>query len=244
MSYWDNSVSAFKEYFDSLDSFPLPRPQLRMPFHRGRGGRNGGRRHQDQGMVRVCKPPQIKTNVFFKHKFRYITLSSVSFTVTALRLANACGVMGTVVNSTVTGIYDSVKLKSVEMWGPPPSQGAAATVTCLYNQLAAGVSNMSTLEFCDTSNSTAVPAHIKCHPPKESFAAFWQPASGTGINLFTLSAPAGTVIDLEMELILSDTGASNASTTVTTALLGAVYYLPLDGTAGHQVPPVQLNSTF
>jgi hypothetical protein len=239
------NLSAFREYFDSLNTFPLPKPK--MPFHRQRGGGNRGRRQyqQSSSLARVCKPPMIKTNVLLKHKFRYICLSSISgMTITALRLANACGVMGTVVNSTVSNLYDSVKIRSIEMWGPPPSQGAAATVTCLWNQLAAGVSNMSTLEFCDTSNSTAVPAHIKTHPPKETFASFWQPSSGTSINLCALSAPAGTMIDVEVELILSDTGASNSATTVTTCLLGAVYYLPLDGTAGHQVPPVQLNSTF
>lgn len=239
------NLSAFREYFDSLNTFPLPKPK--MPFHRQRGGGNRGRRqHQQSGSyAMVCKPPQIRTNVVIHHKFRYITLSSISgMAVTPLRLANACGVVGVVVNSTVGSLYDSIKLKSVEMWGPPPNQGAAATVTCLYNQINAGVANMSSLEYCDTSNSTAVPAHVKCRPPKESNAAFWQPASGTTPTLMTLSAPAGTMIDLEMEMILSDTGASTSATTVGTCILGAIYYLPLDGTSSHQVPPVQLNSTF
>jgi hypothetical protein len=209
----------------------------------GRGRRAAGQRGEAQ-LIKICKPPQIKTNVIFRHKYRYICTASSSFTVNPLKMAAAAGCVCTVANTTCSQIYDSVRIKSIEMWSPAPSQGTAATATVLWNQLAAGISNMSSVEVSDTSMSTAYPAHVKTRPPKASFAANWQTSSSQTPTLCTISAATGTVIDVEVELILSDSNASTATSTVVTGVLGIVYYLPLDGTTSHNVIPVQLTTTF
>jgi len=213
-----------------------------------RGSRRGGAAQQlvqlEKQQLQICKPPQLKTNVIFSHKFRYIATGSSAFTVTPVRLAAACGVMCSVVNSTFSILTDSVRIKSIEIWSPAPSQGTAATATVLWNQLSAGVSNMSTVEVSDTSMSTAYPAHVKARPPKDTFAANWTSSASTTPNLMTLSIATGSIIDLSVEMIMGDTGASAPTATGVTGILGTIYYLPLDGTASHNVIPVQLSTTF
>jgi hypothetical protein len=218
---------------------PIPK----MP-NRRRASRRQAASQSLAPLVTICKPPQIRTNVIFRHKYRFIATASSSFTVNPIKLASAAGAMCTVANSLCSSLYDSVRIRSVEVWSPAPSQGTATTATLLWNQLAAGISNMSSIEVSDTSMSTAYPAHIKASPPRESFAANWQPASGTTPNLMTLSISTGSVVDVDVELILSDSNASTAASTVVTGVLGIVYYLPLDGTSSHNVIPVQLTTTF
>jgi hypothetical protein len=198
----------------------------------------------EKQQLQICKPPQVKTNVIFSHKFRFIATGSSSFIVNPIKLAAACGTMCSVVNSTCSILTDSVRIRSIEVWSPAPSQGTAATATVLWNQLSAGIANMSTLEYSDTSMSTAYPAHVKCRPPKASFAANWTSSAATTPNLMTLSIATGSIIDLEVEMILGDTGASAPTATVATGVLGTVYYLPLDGTTSHNVIPVQLSTTY
>jgi len=218
-----------------------------MPKHKNRGrAANAAQQlvQLEKQQLQICKPPQVKTNVIFSHKYRYIATGSSSFVVNAIKLAAACGTVCAVANTSCTIFTDSVRIRSIEIWSPAPSQGTAATATVLWNQLSAGISNMSTVEVSDTSMSTAYPAHVKCRPPKASFAANWTSSAATSPTLMTLSIATGSIIDLEVDLILADTGASGPVATIATGVLGTVYYLPLDGTTSHNVIPVQLSTTF
>jgi hypothetical protein len=230
--------------YHNPSSFLLPFVGFAKMPRRNHNRRAGRRQQNNQQVSAQIKPPQIKTNVIFRHKFRYICTASSSFTVNPVKLAAACGSICTVVNSVCTLLYDSLRIRSIECWSPAPSQGTASTATVLWNQLSAGISNMSSIEVSDTSMSTAYPAHVKCRPPKESFASNWTSAASTTPNLMTLSLATGTVVDLDVELILGDTGASGPTATVVTGVLGTVYYLPLDGTSSHNCIPVQLSTTF
>jgi len=218
-----------------------------MPKHKNRGRAASAAQQLvqlEKQQLQICKPPQVLTNVILRHKFRYIATGSSSFVVNPTKLAAAAGAMCTVANTSCTICYDTVRIRSIEVWSPAPSQGTAATATCLWNQLAAGISNMSTIEVSDTSMSTAYPAHIKTTPPKLSFAANWQSSASSTPTLCTLSIATGSIIDVEFEGVLADTGASGPSATVATGVLGTMYYLPLDGTTSHNVIPVQLSTTF
>jgi hypothetical protein len=72
-------------------------------------------------------------------------------------------------------------------------------------------------------------------------ASFWN-TSGTN-PLVVLTAPSGTIIDVSLELILTDDEAGDATTAVTTASLTTVYYLSLDPNATHRFVPVSLTTT-
>ncbi len=59
--------------------------------------------------------------------------------------------------------------------------------------------------------------------------------------MFTLKAPQGSLIDLDLEHVLLD-GEIGPTTSVATAALGYVYGMPLDGSADN-VQPVGLVTT-
>jgi len=144
--------------------------------------------------------------------------------------------MGTATNTTVTAFNASVKVMKVEILTPPASQGANATCSVEW----AGSVNSPDREFSDTSVSTATPAHVSTTPPAQSLASFWQTAS-TG-TLFLITAPTGSIIDIVLSLINAD-GATTATSTVATAVIGTVYYMSLDPNATHRFTPVSLTST-
>jgi hypothetical protein len=99
------------------------------------------------------------------------------------------------------------------------------------------------VEVSDTTVSTATPAHLKAIPPSNSVAGFWMLSSNNN-NLFILTAPTGSIIDVDLDLIVQDDDAGGQTQiTVATATLGAVYYLSLDPNATHRYVPVSLTTT-
>jgi hypothetical protein len=185
-------------------------------------------------------PPQLRTNIIVRHKYRYVSNSGTSTLVDRQNIATAAGVLAT---SAVLGktIFQSLRVVEIEMWTPPASQGAAATCSVLWT----GNSGFyaSAVEVSDTSVSTAEPAHIRAKPPKNSESSFWGNA-GTSDGLFSLVAPPGTIIDLTVELVLADGNATGLNATLVGATIGAIYYCSLDSStsAGSRYLPVSLVS--
>jgi hypothetical protein len=186
----------------------------------------------------TLQPPMLETNVRVKHRFRFAASAAFAGAITFVDIAGSMGVMGTVTNTTVDAWTASLKIRRVEMWTPPPSQGA--TATCSIDWYSS--TNQPSLEFSDTSVSTAEPAHVVSTPPAKSLAAFWQGASSAS-TAFTLTAPAGTIIDLTVEGIMTDADLVGLSFGVATAVLGKSYYLALDGFASNLLVPVSMVTT-
>jgi hypothetical protein len=183
------------------------------------------------------KPPQIQSNVTLSHRFRFVSTSGTATSVTPTTLLGAAGTIGTVVNSRVVPMMESIRVREVSIWTPPASQGAAATCSVLW----VGIANQSNnMEVSDTTVSTATPAHIKTFPPRNSLASFWQQASNT--SLFTVTAPSGSIIDVSLDMIVGD-DENNITIFVVTATLGATYFLALDGTSTNRFIPVSLTTT-
>jgi len=131
----------------------------------------------------------------------------------------------------------SFKIKRIEIWSAPASQGSNATCSVEWF----GFGNSPNIEESDTTLSVTKNAYISCSPPKTSLAAFWQKATGTA--LFKLVCPVGSIIDLIVDTILTDDEAVT-SASVVTGVLGTVYYLYLDNVTGTlSLQPVSLVST-
>jgi len=171
------------------------------------------------------------------HKFRFVATSVFSGNIRQEDIGGALGTIATVTNSTVTLINETFKIKKVEMWTPPASQGAAAT--CSLNWI--GGSFAPNKEVSDTSVSVSFPAHIVSKPPPNSSASFWQNVAGS-TAMFTVVCPAGTIIDLSVSYIEGDDESVNTSA-VATAVLGHTYYLALDGPTTNLLVPVSLTTT-
>jgi hypothetical protein len=77
-------------------------------------------------------------------------------------------------------------------------------------------------------------------------ASFWVNNSGTNSDLFTLTAPTGSIIDITLDMIYKDDPTLGPVIVVATATLGQVYFLALDcvtNTGAPKYPPVSLTTT-
>jgi hypothetical protein len=55
-------------------------------------------------------------------------------------------------------------------------------------------------------------------------------------------APTGSIIDVTLSFVLADTGLASTAISAATAVIGTLYYFPLDGTTDKYLP-VSLNTT-
>lgn len=213
------------------------------PNNTKKRGARRARQNKYSGATRSVRghPPQLRTNVMLSHTYRYTATSaqaSTQFSTAALLLAAGC--VGTVLNTTVTSVFQSVRVRRLSIYSPPASQGSFATCSVEWN----GTVGSGTQEVSDTSNSVSQPAMISSAPPRNSLGGFWS-SSVSNTALFTIICPAGSIIDLSLDLIMSDDETANPTRAVATAVLGTTYYLALDNGAGtHNLVPVSLTTTF
>lgn len=187
------------------------------------------------------KPPQFNSNVYKKHKFRFLATTAFSGSIDNLSIIGIAGSIGTVTNSKTVNYNKSYRIRKIECWSPPASQGSVATVSVEW---IGGSVNSPNKEVSDSSMSVAFPCHLRAVPPVGSLAAFWNaPVSGQSVNIITLVCPANTIIDVVLDLIENDQEATNVQNTVATAVIGNIYYLDLDGPASHLLQAVSLNRT-
>jgi hypothetical protein len=182
----------------------------------------------------------IRSNIMLSHTYRFTSSSGTATAITVGSLFAAAGAMCTVANTQVQTLYNSVRVRNVSVWTPPAQQGTFAT--CSIEWL--GSANSNTVEVSDTSNSVAIPARISSNPPRSSLASFWNTTSSVANTLFTLTAPSGAIIDVTLDLILSDDDVTNAVTAVAAGALGFIYYLSLDPNSTHRYVPVSLTTTI
>jgi hypothetical protein len=188
-------------------------------------------------MSRASVIPQFQSNVRLRHRYRFTSTSGTATSITPTSLLCAAGTICTDTNVLVVSAFQSVKVRRVEIWSPPAAQGDSVTCSVEWT----GFQNSPNVEHSDTSVSVAVPAHVSCSPPRNSLASFWQVASTTG--LFVITAPTGSVIDVVLDLVMSDDESPAANAAVTTATINLSYYLSLDPNSTHRFVPVSLITT-
>jgi len=191
------------------------------------------------GRGQLGHPPQLRSNIVLAHRYRFTSTSGTATAITVGSLFGAVGNMCTVANTQVQSLFQSLKVRSVSIWTPPAAQGSFAT--CSVEWL--GGANSNTVEVSDTSNSVATPAHIMSAPPRLSLASFWNNSASAANVLMTIAAPSGSIIDVVLDLILSDDESANLVTAVAAGALGVIYYLSLDPNATHRYVPVSLTTT-
>jgi hypothetical protein len=209
-----------------------------MSSHPHKLGKLRSRRRRSKPSRIMLQPPQFASNLIFNHTYRFLSTSATPTPVTPTSLLCASGTICTVVNTDVASFWQSVKVNRIHMWTPPPAVGSSATCSIEW----IGTSSMSNnKEVSDTSVSTAFPAHVHSSPPPRSLAQFWNQPSANAI--FTLTAPVGTIIDVNVTLVAQDDNVTNAFSVVTTGALGVQYYLSLDSNATHRYTPISLFTT-
>jgi hypothetical protein len=103
--------------------------------------------------------------------------------------------------------------------------------------------NNPNLEISDSTTNVSRNAHISTAPPRNSSAAFWQ--INDGLPLFALTCPINSIVDIEITIIQSDQEGAATTITVSSGVLGKIYYPYLDqlGAGSTKLVPVGLSST-
>jgi hypothetical protein len=180
-------------------------------------------------------PTQFKSNVTLSHKYRFTASAAVNEAMTDTALLAAMG--GIAYDATHIALFtESFRLKKVEVWSSPASQGANSTCSVDW----VGFGNTPNIEFSDTTLSVNRNAHVVCAPPSQSLAKFWQKATGT--SLFTLVCPINSIVEISVDQVLSDQEVALSTATVVTAVAQHIYYLGAD--PSRLLIPVSLNTTI
>lgn len=186
--------------------------------------------------------PQIRSNIIVNHKFRFACTAAINSVITATNFLAATGTCCYTANSTGRILSETFKVKRIEVWAPPPSQGSSATCSVQWNGTTSSSLNTSALEVSDTSINPSTPAYVNAVPPKDCVGSFWNTAGTT--TVCTIIAPTGSVIDVTLHYILSDDAGDYAPYSYTSgaATGGAIYYISLDGTTNTKA--VSLNPNY
>jgi hypothetical protein len=179
------------------------------------------------GVSKSSLPPAIQLTPNVNHVFRYINTGSSAALVTTGTMLSSFGGICTTVGVNITNWASSGKLHSVTVW--PPAGGTAQVFWATSE-------GREKDELVDRSIPTGVTVTGCLHflPPAKTLAGFWfNDAAAT--NLFSIMCSVGSVVDVHVTFRLAATMPTSSSG-VSSAVLGQIYYLPLDGDGGVYVP--------
>lgn len=180
-------------------------------------------------MVRRRKapnPPSFIPTPDLGHKFRFIAgTTTTNAPITRKMLLSLMFTAG----STSSGyrMFGAVQLRRVNIWSPIVATFQPITVGLEFP----GPYSPSTLK--SDSSAGLMPAHVSVTPPRNSFAALWSiGGSNESDVVFSVTAPQGAIIDVELAVRLIDReSATTVGDTLSGVVLGTVYYGRLDGNA-------------
>lgn len=187
------------------------------------------------------KPPPYLAVKPTKRKYRFITSAAFTgvspCTITSAKLCSL-EVIGTTTNVSATQLFEAVRIKRIQMWAwADMSSGTVtpASISLTFEGASDGqLGNHLTLS--DSSNSIEVPAYIDYRPKAFSSQALqWQPGDTSlgSDSLFTIVAPAKTILDITLELRATRNIRTTSNTVaLSTVVLTNYYYLALDNPAG------------
>jgi len=122
-------------------------------------------------------------------------------------------------------LFEAVRVNSVELWAIS-TLGTPVTVSLIYDGSTVGAAG-DLKTHTDTSMGVE-PAHVRARPDPLTQAGQFQ-ASAANVA-FTVSAPAGAVVDVSLTLRQPVLGVAVAAQNVLVgATIGALYYRGLDG---------------
>jgi len=179
--------------------------------------------------------------MILRKRFRFDVVNAV--TSASITIADLIGLIsvGGSVSTQVVSLIASLRVRKVSIWGPVAAQGQSVAVSCQWvgGQFAKNSTKM------DQTNSVTAPAYISTKPPKMSQASFWVSASSTASSLALISCPGGSVVDVDLDLVVNNGTVAPASYTVTgPATSAVVYFQYLDGASTHNFVPQGVLSIF
>jgi hypothetical protein len=204
-------------------------------LRRGSGKKRSRSKNGKLGIASL--PPELDATVSFSKKYRYIAqdASATAKTVTVGTILVSMGSMA-ITTTQVSSLCSSFRIKKITMY---PALGTG--VTPLLEWVDAATTG---LNVKDEKVGRSIPAGvtveapITIRPPKNSEISWWWDAQATGVTLFVLSAPVGTILDLDVEATIVNSGTNVQETSYTSLTVGAIYYPALEGRSTNDWAPV------
>ncbi len=182
------------------------------------------------------QPPPFVPTVRASHKFRFTSdANNGVYNIDRASLLNLL-VVATSATTTVR-LVEGIRLREVEMWSNPTALGSPPSSL----QIEWTGENAPSVVISDTSMGVR-PAHVRSRPPARSSAQWWSMSGSQETdNLFQISVPQNSVIDLTVDLRFVEQESPTAGETPTGAALGHIYCDALDGVISGQLTPVGYN---
>jgi hypothetical protein len=189
----------------------------------------------------VSLPPQINNTLTVNSRIRYLAGADNIVSVSAIDLIGAFGGVCTVTNSVFKPWASSCRIKKLIAW-PSCSTTSQNSCSLWWNSGIAGA-NRDLEKSSDVPTGVTNTRAVSFVPPAKSLAEDWIAASVGTTNIFSLLMNIGSVVDVHCEFTLSNQFTSG-TVSLTTGVLGSIYYLPLDGPSSHTYFPIHLPTTF
>lgn len=189
--------------------------------------------------------PPYRNNVSCPGKiFRFIDTGAAAtahtYQISSSKLASLVTIT-TTLNTTVTQIFDAVRLRRVRIWQPAlqtatvgAGTGTPASCTVSLNGGSVGTSG-DIHSVSDQAIGSAGVAFVEIRPKVNTQAAQWQPAAtnaGTSV-LLTIQCYNSAIIEVKVDLVTTNVPRSTNNTiAVTSATLTSFNYMALDNAAG------------
>jgi hypothetical protein len=185
-------------------------------------------------------PPAFQASVVCRHKFYYyVNASATAEPVTVTNFFTACGAVVTTANTGVTAIATAFKIGRIRIWSAILSGAADATQANVEWATALTTFDPDMEKDRLFPSGTSMTGATVFKPPPKSLGQFWINTAGAGSGtICSISAVKGSIIELSISFILRNNFAQLSPVTVTTssATLGTLGYLPLDGPGGKFSP--------
>lgn len=200
-------------------------------------------------------PSLLKPLSIIRSTKRYVLSVASTVNIDHKDLLLSGGAICTVVNTTLTALFSSARVRRVRVWSPLSTTAvpsALLTNVCLMWGGSASTGPGTTQQVITASTMSSVhPAYIEAKPPRGTQASWWG-QTDTVENLFQVFsysatgaitvAGAGTVIEVDCEFSQSALG-TTTTLGVATGTLGQIYYPTLDSSGSKNAYPVGLPST-
>jgi hypothetical protein len=198
-----------------------------------------------QALASGNQPPLMDAAPYKRHTFRFRAVAATTgSTITVGNILAACGGVGTVSNSTITGFCSSFRLKRIRAWAVSNVSASASNADILSVAWLGSTSNERDQNMVTSQVGVAQSLYMDTLPPQGTLASFWWGQAGIATQLFNLVSPIGAIIDVDLEFTqLTDLNTVGVNYTGFAAVtVGGVYYGYLDGKSGSNFVPIGLQS--
>ena len=185
-------------------------------------------------------PPTLNLTPTLRHVVRYACANGVSNAlITPANMLNSLGTVCTAANATVFPFVSSFRIHSIRIWNGLSSTGKTQAAVRFSSAISTAVRDVE--ESVSYPEGVTIPSATEWRPPKGSTSEFWQASAGTAFMAITCGP--GSILDIDVSYTLVNSFVGGA-VSISTGVVGTVYYLPLDGVSSHAILREGVPTTF